>query len=151
MNLETVLFRQTPIPNSISTQIIYPEFHHSPACAFPSDPLPGQVTHRSWFRHGEYERKVYSINCNYQQKQLILYGQSMKDNSSTKAISIFQEHHGMLHTQKAITLGISPRTLYQLRNEGMLICESRGLFRLADTEISTHHDIVQVALRNHVG
>jgi predicted transcriptional regulator of viral defense system len=71
----------------------------------------------------------------------------MTENSFTRAITIFQVHHGILQTQQAIRLGIAPRTLYQLRDSGIVSCESRGLYRLADMEISAHHDLVQVALR----
>jgi len=71
----------------------------------------------------------------------------MKKTSIDKAIAIFQQHHGVLQTQQAIRLGVSPRTLYQLRDSGVITCESRGLYRFADIEISAHHDLVQVALR----
>jgi predicted transcriptional regulator of viral defense system len=70
-----------------------------------------------------------------------------KDNSLTKTIAIFEANYGVLHTQQALDKGISPHMLYQLRDEGTLICESRGVFRLATAEISARHDIVQVSLR----
>jgi predicted transcriptional regulator of viral defense system len=70
----------------------------------------------------------------------------MKNNASTKALSIFRANNGILHTRQALDLGIAPRTLYQLRDEGALICESRGIFRLSDSEISAQHDLVHVAL-----
>jgi predicted transcriptional regulator of viral defense system len=71
----------------------------------------------------------------------------MKKNTFSKAIAIFQVHQGVLQTQQAIRLGISPRILYQLRDSGIIIRESRGLFRLADTEVSAYHDLVQVAIK----
>src|SRR3990172_4901536 len=71
----------------------------------------------------------------------------MIENTIAKAVNIFQAHHGVLKTQQAIHLGISPRTLYLMRDSGVITRESRGLYRLTDTEISAHHDLVQVAVR----
>jgi predicted transcriptional regulator of viral defense system len=42
--------------------------------------------------------------------------------------------------------GIAPRTLYALRDSGILVRLDRGLFRLADAPPFTHPDLVQVAL-----
>lgn len=64
-----------------------------------------------------------------------------------RAIEVFKTHHGVLRTQQAIRLGIAPRTLYQMCATGMLIRQSRGLYRLAEADLSAHTDLVQVALR----
>ena len=42
--------------------------------------------------------------------------------------------------------GISPRTLYEMRDRGMLMALDRGLFRLADAPPLEQPDLVQVAL-----
>jgi predicted transcriptional regulator of viral defense system len=63
------------------------------------------------------------------------------------AKEIFLESGGILRTSEAIRLGIHPRTLYAMRDEGMLIQVSRGLYRIADLEGLTEPDLVAVALR----
>ena len=62
-----------------------------------------------------------------------------------KALQIFESHNGMLRTQQALNLGIAPRTLYALRDEGYIICLSRGLYQLADRSVNEHHDLVIAA------
>lgn len=71
----------------------------------------------------------------------------MSENAYDKAIETFRNHSGLLRTQQAIDEGIAPRTLYQMRETGAIIRESRGLYRLADTEPGEYYDLVQVALR----
>lgn len=71
----------------------------------------------------------------------------MSENAYDKAIKTFRNHSGLLRTQQAIDEGIAPRTLYQMRETGAILRESRGLYRLADTEPGEFYDLVQVALR----
>lgn len=71
----------------------------------------------------------------------------MSENAYDKAIETFRNHSGLLRTQQAIEEGIAPRTLYQMREKGAIVRESRGLYRLADTEPGEYYDLVQVALR----
>ncbi len=71
----------------------------------------------------------------------------MSENSYDKAIETFRNHSGLLRTQQAIDEGIAPRTLYQMRETGAILRESRGLYRLADTEPGEYFDLVQVSLR----
>lgn len=68
-------------------------------------------------------------------------------NAIDRAIRVFQEHNGILRTQQAIRYGIAPRTLYQLRDAGVIQRESRGLYRLADIELNSNPDLIQVGLR----
>ena len=63
------------------------------------------------------------------------------------AIGLFREQGGTLRTNEAIALGIHPRTLYAMRDAGILDQLSRGLFRLADLPPLGHPDLVPVALR----
>lgn len=72
---------------------------------------------------------------------------AMTKNAIDRATKIFHDHNGILRTQQAIQLGIAPRTLYKMRDAGMILRESRGLYRLADAEPSSYTDLVQVALR----
>ena len=63
------------------------------------------------------------------------------------ATDLFREQGGTLRTSEAIALGIHPRTLYAMRDAGVLEQLSRGLFRLADLPPLGHPDLVPVALR----
>lgn len=64
-----------------------------------------------------------------------------------KAIAIFRQHGGALRTSEALRLGIHPRTLYAMRDSGILERLSRGLYRLADLPPLSDPDLVTVALR----
>ena len=64
-----------------------------------------------------------------------------------KAISLFKEHGGTLRTSEALRLGIYPRTLYALRDAGILEKLSRGLYRLAELPPLSAPDLAIVALR----
>jgi predicted transcriptional regulator of viral defense system len=57
----------------------------------------------------------------------------------------------MLPTRKALDLGIHPRTLYRLRDEGTLEALGRGLYRLAEMPALEHPDLVTVALKVPAG
>jgi predicted transcriptional regulator of viral defense system len=74
---------------------------------------------------------------------------SLEDPSSPTrlAVNLFREHNGVLHTAEALRLGIHPRTLYALRDAGVLLPLSRGLYRLADLPPLANPDLVTVALR----
>ncbi len=63
------------------------------------------------------------------------------------AEKIFRENNGILRTGKAKQLGINEPTLIQMCNEGLLVKESRGLYRLADLPPLSNPDLVQVAIR----
>ncbi len=73
-----------------------------------------------------------------------------KNNSGSrfeKAVSIFKEHGGILHTVQALRTGIHPGTLYGLRDSGVLEVVSRGVYRLADDPPLGSPDLVTVATR----
>jgi predicted transcriptional regulator of viral defense system len=53
----------------------------------------------------------------------------------------------VLRTAEALRIGIHPRTLYQLREAGLIEAISRGVYRLASLPSLTHPDLVTVALR----
>lgn len=67
--------------------------------------------------------------------------------SIERAREIFLEHRGWLQTGRAIQLGIAPRTLYAMRDTGLLIQESRGIYRLAGAPGWVDTDLTLVALR----
>jgi hypothetical protein len=64
-----------------------------------------------------------------------------------EAVALFHEHGGTLRTSEVLRLGISPRTLYALRDAGVLEPLARGLFRLADLPPLSNPDLVIVAHR----
>lgn len=70
------------------------------------------------------------------------------DNGTTNhAIEAFRKRGGILRTRQAVELGIHPRTLYQLRDDGLVEVVSRGVYRLAELPELSNPDLVTVALR----
>ncbi len=67
--------------------------------------------------------------------------------SIKKSLEIFAAHQGILKTSQALALGIAPRTLYAMRDTGLLRLLSRGIYQLADQELPGNPDLVNVALR----
>jgi predicted transcriptional regulator of viral defense system len=67
--------------------------------------------------------------------------------SRQRAIELFREQGGTLRTSEALRLGVHPRTLYALRDAGLLEQLSRGLYRLSEMPPFTHPDLVTVSLR----
>ena len=63
------------------------------------------------------------------------------------AEKVFRKHTGMLRTQQAFDLGIHPRTLYRMRDEGILEQLSRGLYRLTGLPLVSNPDLIRVALK----
>ena len=64
-----------------------------------------------------------------------------------RAVQMFRQHHGWLRTRQALELGISPRTLYFLRDAGIIVRRSRGLYQLADMPVGHNLDLLTVAQR----
>ncbi len=67
--------------------------------------------------------------------------------ATKQAIQYFRQHQGLLRTAQALKLGITPRTLYALRDSGAVVQVSRGLYRLADLPPLSQPDLVTVALK----
>ena len=64
-----------------------------------------------------------------------------------EAIDLFKEHGGTLRTSEVLRLGIYPRTLYELRDAGVLEKLSRGLYRLTELPALSAPDLAIVALK----
>lgn len=64
-----------------------------------------------------------------------------------EARTVFREHDGILRTSQALALGVHPRTLYAMRDTGILDRVARGLYRLADLPPLSNPDLVTVALK----
>ncbi len=71
----------------------------------------------------------------------------MGEHQTSNAVEAFRRHGGILRTREALELGIHPRTLYLMRNEGVVDQISRGVFRLAAMSALSHPDLVVIALR----
>jgi len=73
--------------------------------------------------------------------------QNSREKALLEAESIFRAHGGTLRTMEAVRQGVHPRTLYAMRDAGVLEQLGRGLFRLADLPPLGNPDLVAVALR----
>lgn len=68
--------------------------------------------------------------------------------TTQKAITLFQKQGGILRTREAMCLGINPKTLYAMRDKGLIEVISRGIYRLVDNETEiTHIDLISVIKR----
>ena len=63
----------------------------------------------------------------------------------------FNRGGGLLRTSAALRAGIHPRTLYDMRNQGVVEQVSRGLYRLAGLPALSNPDLVTVALKIPAG
>ena len=61
------------------------------------------------------------------------------------ALKVFKSHGGILRSSEAIRLGIHPRTLYALRDAGVLEQIQKGLFSLPGLSGHSQPDLVTVA------
>lgn len=66
-------------------------------------------------------------------------------NAKQKAIKLFKKNQGLLRTAEAIRLGIHPRTLYQMRDEGLLERLAKGVYRLVEIPDFSEPDLVLVS------
>ena len=64
-----------------------------------------------------------------------------------RAQKIFHDRGGMLKTGEALSVGIHPRTLYEMHRTGILEQLTRGLYRLADLPPLGNPDLVSVSLK----
>ena len=71
----------------------------------------------------------------------------MRHDSNHRAIETFRESGGILRTRDALGAGIHPRTLYRLRDDGVIEQVCRGVYRLAEMPALAYPDLVTVALR----
>ena len=56
----------------------------------------------------------------------------MSDNFQS-VIKIFQKHNGVMKSSQLFKLGVQPRILYTMRDNGFVLQEGRGLYRAAQT------------------
>ena len=67
--------------------------------------------------------------------------------SVEKAVEVIRQMGGTIRTAEAIRKGIHPRTLYALRDRGILDQITRGVYRLAELDAISSPDFVTVASR----
>jgi predicted transcriptional regulator of viral defense system len=72
---------------------------------------------------------------------------STKQNAFAGAAGVFREHGGVLRTMEAVRHGVHPRTLYAMRDAGLIERLGRGVYRLTDLPPLGNPDLVTVALR----
>ncbi len=72
-------------------------------------------------------------------------GRKKKPEIEKRALETFRSHGGILRSSEAIKLGIHPRTLYALRDKGMLEELQRGLYCLPGLPFHSHPDLVTVS------
>ncbi len=71
----------------------------------------------------------------------------MAAKSTDPAIEAFRTHGGILRTGQALELGVHPRDLYRLRDDGQIEALSRGVYRLTELPPLSDPDLVTVGLR----
>lgn len=64
-----------------------------------------------------------------------------------REVEVFRRHGGSLRMSEALRLGISRKTLYAMRDAGVIVPLSRGFFRLASLDPLGSPDLVTVAAR----
>jgi predicted transcriptional regulator of viral defense system len=64
-----------------------------------------------------------------------------------RAASVLRERGGTMRTRDILEAGVSPRTLYSMRDAGVLEQLSRGVYRLAEMPTHAQTDLVAVAAR----
>ena len=64
-----------------------------------------------------------------------------------REIGLFRQHGGGLRMSEALRLGINRRTLYAMRDAGVIEPVTRGLYRLASLDPLAHPDLITVATR----
>ena len=80
--------------------------------------------------------------------QLYISGNVLSEIAMQKsAEAIFREFGGQLRMSEAVDYGITPYTLYALRDRGIVELVSRGVYRLADLPPLSDPDLVTVSLR----
>jgi predicted transcriptional regulator of viral defense system len=65
-------------------------------------------------------------------------------NAKKKAKKIFKEKNGLLRTSEALSIGIHPRTLYSMREEGELEQLATGVYRLREYPDFAEPDLVLI-------
>jgi predicted transcriptional regulator of viral defense system len=68
-------------------------------------------------------------------------------NQIQSVLKLFQKHNGVMKSSQLFEQGIQPRTLYEMRDKGLVVQEGRGLYRLANEQVWSDPDLAIVSLR----
>lgn len=71
----------------------------------------------------------------------------MPNAENDKSVEAFRSNGGVLRAAQALNLGIHPRDLYRLRDDGRIVQLSRGVYRLAEMGELNQSDLAAVAAR----
>lgn len=71
----------------------------------------------------------------------------IRPSSHEAAEKIFRKNSGILRTKEAIREGIHPRTLYAMRDTGVIERITRGVYRLSELPPLGNPDLVAVSMR----
>ena len=63
------------------------------------------------------------------------------------AQQIFSQHNGILRTGQAKKLGVEEKTLKRMLDAGLLIRETRGVYRLAELDPLSNPDLINISIR----
>lgn len=71
----------------------------------------------------------------------------MAKTSPTDRVIALARRRGVLRTGDVTRRGIAPVYLRRLEEQGVLVRSARGLYRLADSDVTEHHDLAAAAKR----
>ncbi len=71
----------------------------------------------------------------------------MSPKAFEQEVQLFRQHGGSLRMSEALRLGMNRKTLYGMRDSGVIEPVTRGLYRLASLAPFAHPDLVTVASR----
>lgn len=71
----------------------------------------------------------------------------MSQQAEARATEVFRKHGGIMTTKEAVDSGVQYRTLYSMRDQGLLERVSRGRYRLAELAPLSDPDLSVVGLR----
>lgn len=77
----------------------------------------------------------------------MLYNIFMADHPYARYKKVFAANSGILRASTAIELGVPQHILYKMVEEGELVREAQGIYRLKDSEPLGNPDFVQISLR----
>lgn len=67
--------------------------------------------------------------------------------ATQKALEFFRDRNGVLRTSEVLSAGIHPRTLYKLRDDGLITELDRGVYKRKDSPPLSYPDFAVVAAR----
>lgn len=62
-----------------------------------------------------------------------------------EAVKLFKEHGGVMRTSEVLDAGVHRRTLYHMRDDGIVTAIQRGVYQLTESEPLSNPDLVIVA------